>query len=198
MIDKKSEEEKVKREAEKEEKLKAIDPKAALKGLVDEAVRQAVGVVKMEEDSGMEFVPIHAAAHDHAGDLIAAMQPKNGSSPGGALGSNSKKDKKNKKEKTIKGKGKSKGQVQVQENVVPDQSIGKFKGKGKGNGRKWKVWKPAQKAYVDKKQAFVPNQNAQFWQRGWQNRWPQWTWNKQNQWASRGEQAGGKGKSNGW
>ena len=86
MFEKRSEEETAKLEAEKEERLKAIDPKAALKGLVNEAVRQAVGVVKMEEDSEMGFNPAQASDYDHAGDIIAVLQPKNGLSPGGPWG----------------------------------------------------------------------------------------------------------------
>ena len=152
----------------------------------------------------MGFNPAQASGHDHAGDIIAVLQPKNGLSPGGALGSSNKskgkgKGKKNKNKN--KGKGKGKWKEQEQGEATPAQGTKKGKGKCKGKdnpGRKWKVWKPAQKAYFNEKQAVVPNQSGNLWQRGWQNRWPQWTWSKQNQWASREGQAGGKGKSSVW
>ena len=196
MFEKRSEEEKTKLEAEKEERLKAIDPKAALKGLVNEAVRQAVGVVKMEEDSEMGFNPAQASDHDHAGDIFAVLQPKNGLSPGGALGSNERQKgngKGNKNKNKNNGKGKGKWKVQKQGEATPSQGTSKDKDK-ENPGRQWKIWKPAQKGHFNEKQAAVPNH----WQRGWQNRWPQWTWSRQNQWASREGQTGGKGKSSGW
>ena len=151
MYEKKKRKKKAKLEAEKKERLKAIDPKATLKGLVNEAVRQAVGVVKMEEDSEMGFNPAQASDHDHAGDIFAVLQPKNGLSPGGALGSNEKpkgkgKCKKNKNKN--KGKGKGKWKVQKQGEATPAQGTSKDKGK-ENPGRKWKIWKPAQKGHFN-------------------------------------------------
>ena len=75
-----------------------MDPKEALKGLVQEAVAIAVGDVTMN----------NAPAVDHAAVVFKAIKTKNGVSPGDASGSTNVNGAK-KAKSTKKGKGKGKG-----------------------------------------------------------------------------------------
>ncbi|MFM7987606.1 MAG: hypothetical protein ACKPKO_50655, partial [Candidatus Fonsibacter sp.] len=68
-LEKPSVEDKDRVKRKKEEALKKLDPKAALKGLVDEAVAAAVGDVSMNHN---------VSDVDHASALIKALQPKKG------------------------------------------------------------------------------------------------------------------------
>ena len=194
---------KTKLDAEKEERLKPIDPKAALKGLVTEAVRQAVGVVKMEEDSEMEFKPAQASAHDHAGDIIAVLQPKLAYPQGGPWGPTTNQKARAKAKITCrrtKARAKAKEQCKSKEKRHLSKARAMAKEKAKAtkildeSGRYGNL--PKKLTSTRSKRLFQTKMDL--WQRGWQNRWPQWTWDKQNHWASRGGQAGGKGKSSVW
>ena len=109
-----------------------MDPKEALKGLVQEAVAIAVGDVTMN----------NAPAVDHAAVVFRAIKTKNGVSPGDAPGS-TKVNGAKKAKSTKKGKGKGKGKEDNNSHVEKSRRGETNQHTARNtNIKKWAVWKP--------------------------------------------------------
>ena len=164
-----------------------MDPKEALKGLVQEAVAIAVGDVTMN----------NAPAVDHAAVVFKAIKTKSGVSPGDASGS-TKVNGAKKAKSTKKGKGKGKGKADNNSHVEKSRRGENNQHTARNtNIKKWAVWKPNLW-----KGSFAHQGNSSSWKTGpnqnkglgtWVNKWPRWTSQKQGAWAF-----GGQRNNNGW